>query len=125
VKRQWAPAADRLIIAELAGTAQRLSGQWQEPSEADIAAAAAELRAVARGRDDLLAERAGVLIGFYGDDPQPQNRTRAYTQARFLLAAMASPDEDLVLAWTETGQERRRHADTPSHGIKGTPDAVA
>jgi hypothetical protein len=118
VKRQWAPAADRLIIAELAGTAQRLSGQWQEPSEADIAAAAAELRAVARGRD-------GVLIGFYGDDPQPQNRTRAYTQARFLLAAMASPDEDLVLAWTETGQERRRHADTPSHGIKGTPDAVA
>lgn len=113
MKRQWEPSGDRLLAAVISGEARNLTATWTEPDSEQVAAAAARLRAVAHGRDDLLAERAGVLIGFYGDDPLEPERARARAAARCLLAAMSEPDEKLVMQWIETGQQRRRQADTP------------
>ena len=56
------PQADRLLIAEIYGEARRRA-QWRELSSDEEAAAVAELRELAGGRADLLAEVAGILEG--------------------------------------------------------------
>ena len=70
---------DGLLIARISGIAQR-HARWRELTGAEIAVAVAELRAVAGGRPDLLAEEAGILIGFYQDDdlqgPRARNAAR-------------------------------------------------
>jgi hypothetical protein len=118
VKQQWAPHPDRLIVAELAGEARRRA-PYREPTEDETAEAAAALAEIAGDRADLLAEEAGILIGFYGADPLPQIRAKARAAARFLIAAGA--DEAAVLRWVHEGQERRCRADQPPFGIKVTP----
>jgi hypothetical protein len=78
-----------------------------KPAGDEIAAAAAELREVAGGRPDLLAEEAGILLGFHeGGLKEP----RARCAAQLLIAAGA--DESLIPAWIEEGRRRaglRRH----------------
>ena len=54
--------ADRLLAAELCGAALH-HAKWRDLTEEENAAAVAELRALASGRADLLAEQAGLLIG--------------------------------------------------------------
>lgn len=55
--------ADRILVARLSGTAQR-HARWRGLSaEEEGTAAVAELRELAAGRGDLLAELAGVLEG--------------------------------------------------------------
>lgn len=56
------PAADRILIAEIWGEARRRA-RWRELSSDQESAALAELRSLAGGRADLLAEVAGVLEG--------------------------------------------------------------
>ena len=51
------PAADRILIARLTGTSRRLAG-WHELPDEEEAVAVAELRQLAAGRADLLAEVA-------------------------------------------------------------------
>jgi hypothetical protein len=58
------PDSDRLIVARISGVAMR-HARWREPAEDEIAAAAAELGEVAGDRPDLLAEEAGILLGFH------------------------------------------------------------
>jgi hypothetical protein len=53
---------DRLIVARLTGTARRHAG-WRQLTDAETAAAVIELREIAGGRADLLAETAGVMLG--------------------------------------------------------------
>ena len=56
-------AADRLLLAQLTGLAKNLA--WRRPGTAEeLADASAELRDLAGGRADLLAELAGSSIGF-------------------------------------------------------------
>ena len=59
--------ADRILGARLMGSAKRL-GRRELPAE-EYAAAVAELRELAAGRADLLAETAGLLEGFGEGEP--------------------------------------------------------
>jgi hypothetical protein len=95
------PGSDCLLAAELHGTAER-HAKWRDLTEDEHAAAVAELRDLAAGRADLLAEEAGLLIGFYEGTINEPVKTSA---ARLLIAAGA--DESLVPVWIEEGRRRR------------------
>jgi len=100
------PDSDRLIVARISGVAMR-HANWREPAGDEIAAAAAELREVAGDRPDLLAEEAGILLGFHEGG---LNEPRARSAAQLLIAAGA--DENLIPGWIEEGRRRaglRRH----------------
>lgn len=94
---------DRLILAELSGVSARhvpLSGAYPRGEDAAIA----EVRAVARGRADLLAEFAGVRLGLSIANPVDQLATQQIVQAS--LAARAGADMDAVARWITVGLER-------------------
>jgi hypothetical protein len=94
------PDHDRILVARISGIAQR-HARWREPTGDETAAAVAELREVAGDRPDLLAEEAGIMLGYYEDDlGEPQ----AQAAAHFLIAAGA--DEDLIPKWTDEGRRR-------------------
>jgi len=66
-----------MIVAELTGTAQRYA-RWDESDDATTATAVAELREIADGRADLLAEVAGIQLGTKQDTPdEPRARNAA------------------------------------------------
>jgi hypothetical protein len=95
---------DRLIIAEISGVTARhvpLSGQYPNGE----AAAIAEVRAVARGRADLLAEFAGVRLGLSLTNPVDQLAAQMVAHAS--LAARAGADMDLVARWIPVGVKGR------------------
>jgi hypothetical protein len=94
------PDHDRLLRARLDGIALR-HADWHEPAADETAAAAQELREVAGGRSDLLAEVAGLLLGFYQGGP---DEPRAKAAAHFCIAAGA--DEALIPAWVKEGKRR-------------------
>jgi hypothetical protein len=100
------PDSDRLIVARISGVAVR-HASWREPAGDEIAAAVAELREVAGDRPDLLAEEAGILLGFHeGGLDEP----RARSSAQLLIAAGA--DQSRIPRWIEEGRRRaglRRH----------------
>lgn len=56
------PVPDRILIAQLTGTANH-HAKWHQLTEEEEAATVAELRELAAGRTDLLAQVAGVLTG--------------------------------------------------------------
>jgi hypothetical protein len=75
------PDPDGITTAQLAGTAGRYVGR----KPLDVEAAVTELREIANGRGDLLAERAGVTLGFYARE------TGTSGHARRLRPPCASP----------------------------------
>lgn len=80
----------------------------------------AELCEVANGRADLLAEVAGVGIGFAAEWNEPRARQAAD------LCRLAGADEALIPRWIEVGQERRANANLPPfsgglHSGRGRP----
>ncbi len=101
---------DQLTVARLTGAAQRHAA-WREPTQREptqqeTAAAVEELREIADPRadlvaPDLLAEVAGLLIGFYaGTAEEPRARTAAgYCRA-------AGADQDLIPRWIAEGKRR-------------------
>lgn len=92
--------ADQLTVARLTGAAQR-HAPWREPTEEETVAAVAELREIASGHGDLLAEAAGLLTGFYeGMAEEPKARAAA----RYCRAAGADPD--LIPRWIAEGKRR-------------------
>ncbi len=98
------PAPDRILIAQLHGEVKHRT-RGHELSGDEEAAAVAELRVLAAGRTDLLAEVAGILTGFHeGDMDEPQVKAAA----RLLIAAGA--DESLIPQWVEEGQRRAEAA---------------
>lgn len=68
----------------------------------------AELRELAAGRTDLLAEVAGILIGFH---EREMDEPRVKTAARLLIVAGA--DESLIPQWVEEGRRRAEAARLP------------
>ena len=56
------PEADRILVARISGPARR-NVRWRELTEVEEAAAVADLRELAGGRADLLAEVAGLEEG--------------------------------------------------------------
>jgi hypothetical protein len=91
---------DQLTVARLAGAAQR-HAPWREPTEEETAAAVEELREIAGDRGDLLAEVAGLLMGFYR---RTVAELRAQAAAHYCIAAGADPD--LIPRWIEVGRSR-------------------
>jgi hypothetical protein len=104
-------------VAELTGVCQR-HARWRDPTEAETAAAVAELQEIVSGRDDgpaLLAEVAGLMTGFHKGG---HSEARAMAAARFCLEAGA--DEALVPKWVEEGRRRAAVARHPpfSGGVR-------
>jgi hypothetical protein len=95
-----APDPDQLTVARLTGAAQR-HAPWREPTSAETAAAVDELREIAGDRGDLLAQVAGLLIGFYR---RTGEEVKAHVAARYCIAAGADPD--LVPHWIQVGGHR-------------------
>jgi len=100
MRAQAEPEADQLTVARLTGAAGR-HAPVREPTGAETATAVAELREIAGDRGDLLAEVAGLLIGFYRETKQER---KAQAAARYCVAAGADPD--LIPHWIEEGRSR-------------------
>jgi hypothetical protein len=99
-----APDSDQLTVAHLTGAAQR-HAPWREPTEEETAAAVQELREIANDRGDLLAEVAGLLVGFYQGTAEER---KAVTAARYCRAAGADPA--LIPRWVAEGERRAASA---------------
>jgi hypothetical protein len=93
------PDPDGITRAGIAGTASRHASR----KPLDVDAALAELREVANGRADLLAERAGVTLGFYARESRDEWQRKALAAA-LLIAAGA--DLTRLTEWITVGQER-------------------
>ena len=100
-------AADRLIIAALSGTASR-HARFRELT-AEEHAAAAELREIAVGRSDLLAEACGDHARGCRRSGLPDEAERRRADLAELCIA-GGADETLIPAWTEVGRERAEGA---------------
>ena len=98
------PDPDRILCARLSGTAIRLAR-----AGGPIDDAAAELRGLAAGRGDLLAEEAGLMAGTWS----VWIGTGDYLVAAGLLVS-AGADHDRIAEWVAVGRER---ASTPRHRI--------
>ena len=100
-----------MIVAELTGEAQR-HARWEPPDEATTEAAVAELRKIAGGRTDLLAEVAGIFLGTSeGELHEPRARNAA------LFCRAAGADEALISQWVEIGRQRAAGARQPPFGM--------
>jgi hypothetical protein len=74
----YRPDRDRILVAQLTGTAGH-HAKWRELTGDEEAAAVSELRQLADGRGDLLAEVAGILEGASeGDLSEPIARQSAW-----------------------------------------------
>jgi hypothetical protein len=94
------PDPDGITRAGIAGTASRHASR----TALDVDAALAELREVAAGRGDLLAERAGVIFGFHEEDARDGRWLRRALEAALCIAAGA--DLTRLTEWIAVGQER-------------------
>jgi hypothetical protein len=109
------PEADQLTVARLTGAAGR-HAPWREPTAAETAAAVEELREIAGDRGDLLAEVAGLFIGFYRETNQER---KAEAAARYCVAAGANPDQ--IPQWIEVGRGRAALA---AQSLRDGPDGT-
>ena len=90
---------DGIITAQLTGTA----GRHVSRKPLNVDAALAELREIADGRGDLLAERAGVTLGFYARENRDEWQRKALEAA---LCIAAGADLTRLVKWIVVGQER-------------------
>ena len=101
------PDSDRLLVAEITGEA-RHRARWRPLTEDEEAAALDELRALADGRADLLAQVAGIFEGTSEGEPdEPLARSAAR------LCRLAGADADAIPAWIEEGRRRSANARRP------------
>ena len=101
------PDRDRILVAQLTGTAGH-HARWRELTGEEEAAAVTELRELANGRGDLLAEVAGIVEGASeGELNEPIARQCAR------LCRMAGADPEAIPAWIEEGRRRKANANRP------------
>jgi hypothetical protein len=101
------PQVDRILVAQLMGEARHRT-RWRELSPDEEAAAVDELRALAGGRADLLAEVAGIFEGTSeGELDEPLARSAAQ------LCRRAGADPDAIPGWIAEGRRRRQVAGRP------------
>jgi hypothetical protein len=100
-------SADRLRVAELTGEA-RHRAKWRPLTADEHDAAVAELRELAHGRADLLAEVAGLFEGCHeGELDEPLARQAAQ------LCWDAGADPEQIPGWIEEGRRRKARAGLP------------
>ena len=105
-------------MAQLTGEA-RHHAKWRPLTAREEAVALAELRALAAGRADLLAEVTGILEGTSeGELDEPLVRTAAR------LCHKAGADPEAIPGWIEEGRRRaanvRRPPSSGGRGLWGT-----
>jgi hypothetical protein len=93
------PDPDGITTAQLAGTTGRYAGR----KPLDVEAAVTELREIANGRADLLAERAGITLGFYAHENRDEWQRKALEAASCIAAGA---DLTRLTEWIAVGQER-------------------
>jgi hypothetical protein len=104
-------SADQLLSARIAGVCSHHGASGQID---DLAAAAAELRKVASDRADLLAEHAGVCLG-WAEAVAPILASRFRAEADLCIVAGADPEK--IKQWIPVGRERAEAAkQTPYTG---------
>ncbi len=107
---------DGIITGQIAVIAQRYAAAWRD-GERDREEAVAALRRVSVGRADLLAEHAGLCLGFALAEPEPQAALRRL-EAELCIEAGADPG--LLPVWRQTGYFRAL-ADRQDPGRPGGP----
>jgi hypothetical protein len=114
------PSSDRILVAQLTGTA-RYHARWRQLTDDEQNDAVAELADLAAGRADLLAEVAGLQIGCHeGELDEPIRR-----QAADLLLK-AGADTALIPCWIAEGRRRARNArQIPYTGLSRPPPGAA
>jgi hypothetical protein len=100
MSRPSARERDQLTVARLTSAAWR-NASGREPGGAEAALAVQELREIAGRRVDLLAEVAGLLIGYYR---QTAGEAKARAAAYYCIVAGAGLD--LIPRWVEVGCSR-------------------
>ena len=88
------------MVAQIAAVAGR-HARWRRLTEAEEARAVAELAEVASGRADLLAEYAGVALGFHEHGLDEARHRRAAG-----LCVKAGADPGLIPGWVVEGRRR-------------------
>jgi hypothetical protein len=101
---------DNLLCSVLHGTAWRAAVERRS-----IEDAVTELRALALGRDDVLAEAAGVTAGSWMAWPEVRVGHELLV-AGLLVMAAERLDYDLLGHWVRVGYERGLQARRPIHG---------
>lgn len=96
---------DQLLMVELDAAAERLARE-----QGNIADAVEELRQIADGRSDLLAEACGIIAGAWSTQ---QNISYGTEPIAAGLLFLAGADRHQVARWYDTGRER---ASRPMHG---------
>jgi hypothetical protein len=100
MNQPYARERDQLMVPRLTGAVWR-HALAREPTAAETVAALRELREIAGGRADLLAEVAGLLIGYYR---RTAEELKARVAAYYCMAAGA--DLELIPRWIEVGCSR-------------------
>jgi hypothetical protein len=104
-------SADQLLAARIAGVCSHHGASGQID---DLDAAVAELREVAGDRPDLLAEHAGVCLG-WAEAVMPLLASRFRAEADLCIVAGADPEK--IRQWILVGRERAEAAgQTPYTG---------
>jgi len=99
-----------MLVAEIFGEA-RHRARWRPLTAEEEAVAIAELRTLACGRADLLAEVAGLFEGTSeGELDEPLVRQAAQ------LCRLTGADEALIPGWITEGRRRAQAARKPPHG---------
>jgi hypothetical protein len=99
----------RLLRARLSGIAHR-HARWRDMTAAGKGSGAAELKEAAGDHGDLLAEVAGLALGWAtSKGPEYQARGQAVAE----LCRMAGADEALIPQWTDEGRRRAQAAQPP------------
>jgi hypothetical protein len=102
-------ALDRLRVTPGVAPASLSSPGWRLTAEEE-ATAVAELKQAAGGWAALLAECAGLALG-YGEDQPGAARYRRIAE----LCVAAGVDQTLVEAWIEAGRQRASAAAATTH----------
>jgi hypothetical protein len=101
--------AERVLTARITGTAARYA-RGRPLTEAEEAEALASITELAAGRADLLAQVAGLAIGFSeGTWDEPRQRQAAQ------LLIKAGADQELIPRWIEEGRRRAEAARNIPH----------
>jgi hypothetical protein len=101
---------DNLLMSALHGTAWRAAVERRS-----IADAVAEIRTIAAGRTDLLAETAGLTAGSWLAWPET-HVGHELVVAGLLVVAAENLDYDLLAHWVGVGYERGMRSRQPVHG---------
>jgi hypothetical protein len=109
------PQADRILVAQLTGEA-RHRARWRPLTGDEEGEALAELRELAGGRADLLAEVAGLFRGTSEGEPD-----EALAESAARLCRLAGADPEAIPAWVAEGRRRKDAArrPPPSGGVRG------